>query len=172
MDRESDHQLLPLTSALLVEVGLGALAIASHPKRLMTPALGSCVAVTLWDPARRCGALGHVMLPSPGSTTTIPDSPRFASWAVPELIRLLVESGSRHTSLRAKIAGGAAMFRGENAATLIGERNVAEVRYQLDVARIPLCGEDVGGSHARTVEILLDSGVVLVRSYKFGTRQL
>ena len=172
MNRRRDIDVAPLARATLVEVGVGALAVGSHPERLMTPALGSCVGVALWDPVRQCGGLAHVMLPSPGATTATPDSARFASWAVAEMVRLLVEAGSRQRSLRAKIAGGAAMFRGDAAVAQIGNRNIIEVRRQLELAGIAIQAEDTGGSHARTVELLLDSGVLLVRSYKFGTRLL
>jgi chemotaxis protein CheD len=157
---------------LVIEVATGGLAIGRHPERLMTPALGSCVGIALWDPTRRVGALGHVMLPAPGRAVLDPESGRFASWAVPELVRLLVESGSDRSSIQAKIAGGAMMFRSESASVPVGERNVAEVVRQLELAGITLRAEDTGGSHARTVELDLDSGVLHVRSYRFGMRQL
>jgi chemotaxis protein CheD len=156
----------------LVQVGVGALAVGSHPERLMTPALGSCVGVSVWDGVRQSGGLAHVMLPSPGATAASPESARFASWAVPEMVRLLLESGSKRRSLTAKIAGGAAMFRGDAAVAQIGNRNIIEVRRQLELAGITVEAEDTGGSHARSVELLLDSGVLLVRSYQFGMRLL
>jgi chemotaxis protein CheD len=124
--------------SLLVEVGVGGLAVASHPERLSTPALGSCVGVALWDPVAHKGGLAHVMLPVAGKSTEHPNSGRFAAWAVPELVRLLVRSGAKKTRLRAKLAGGAAMFGGETLMSQIGERNVAEVHFQLAVASIPI----------------------------------
>ncbi len=166
--RHRFHQASPL----LVEVGVGGLAIAHHPERLTTPALGSCIGVALWDPVVQKGALAHVMLPSPGKGAEHPHSGRFATWAIPELVRRLVHFGARQTRLKAKIAGGAAMFGRETYLSQIGERNAAEVRRQLEAVSIPIIGEDVGGNHARSIELLLDSGVLLVRSYKFGTSQL
>lgn len=165
------HTALP-ADPLVVEVAPGGLAVAAHPRRLMTPALGSCVGVALWDSVRRQGGLAHVMLPAPGRMVLDPESGRFATWAVPELIRLLAEAGSKPRSLQAKIAGGAAMFHSDSPAETIGERNAAEVRQQLEAASIPLRAEDTGGTYARTVELHLDSGVLLVRSYWFDTRLL
>lgn len=170
MTRRDHIHLSP--DRLLVEVAVGELAVATHPERLMTPALGSCVGVAIWDPVRRLGGLAHVMLPAPSRTTPDPESSRFATWAVPELVRLLVKAGSKRRSLCAKIAGGAAMFRSDSETVPVGVRNVAEVRRQLELEGIPLSAEDTGGSHARTVVLHLDSGVLLVRSYSFGTRQL
>jgi len=157
---------------LVVEVAVGGVCVASHPQSLTTLALGSCVGVALWDEGRGCGAMAHVMLPCASQTTPDRESARFASWAVPELVRMLVESGSDPRSLCAKIAGGAAMFRSNSTTTPVGQRNVAEVRHQLEVAGIPLCAEDTGGGHARTIELHLDSGVLSVRSYRLGLRHL
>lgn len=156
----------------LVEVSVGEALIAEHPNRLMTPALGSCVGVAIWDPHQHRGGLAHVMLPTPTNGAGREAFGRFASTAVPELVAMLVEAGSMRRRLQAKIAGGAAMFRGEAAIASIGQRNVAEVKRQLSLMSVELVAEDTGQGHARTVELLLDTGVLLVRSYKFGTREL
>ena len=157
---------------LLVEIGVGGMGVAEHPQRLMTPALGSCVGVALWDPSARRGGLAHVMLPAPSGSSANPESPRFASWAVPSLVELMIANGSERRHLVAKIAGGAAMFRGEASAANVGERNIAEVRHQLEIAHVRLVAEDTGGNFARTIELYLDSGVLVVRSYRLGTSEL
>lgn len=151
----------------LIEVGIGELAVARAPKRLMTPALGSCVGVALYSLDAQAGGLAHIMLPKPASER-VGDPARFADFAVPELVRLLVARGCRHADIRAKIAGGAAMFKGEEFIAGIGQRNLAEVRRQLDLLGIRIEGEDVGEAHARTIEIDLVTGVMQVRSYQFG----
>lgn len=156
----------------LIEVGIGELVVAETPKRLLTPALGSCVGIALYDPYSHRGALGHVMLPSPSTPPDASDHGRFADFAVKELIHMMVERGSLRRRLLAKIAGGAAMFRGEPATSGIGDRNVAEVKRQLALMSVPLVAEDTGESHARTIELVLETGELLVRSYQFGVRRL
>lgn len=172
MSRLDDTVSLFASDPLLIEVAVGELAVAEYPKRLFTPALGSCVGLALWDPGLRRGGLAHVMLPQPSSQAEPVHRARFASHAVPELVRMMVQSGSNRRRLVAKIAGGAAMFKGEIAIASIGRRNIAEVKRQLDLMSVPLVAEDTGEGHARTVELLLDSGVMLVRSYQFGVRRL
>ena len=157
---------------LLIEVGVGEFALAEHPQRLMTPALGSCVGVAIWDPLLHRGALAHVMLPKPADGSTMSDRGRFAAFVVPELVRLMLEGGSLKRRLCAKIAGGAAMFRGDPTIASIGDRNIAEVKHQLSLMSVPVVAEDIGESHARTIELLLDSGVLLVCSYQYGVRRL
>ena len=47
----------------LVVVDISDQKIAASPDRLITYALGSCVGVSLYDPAMRMGGLAHVFLP-------------------------------------------------------------------------------------------------------------
>jgi chemotaxis protein CheD len=156
----------------LIEVGIGELAIAKTPKRLMTPALGSCVAVALFDPFACRGGLVHVMLPHRQSGMPDDAPERFADTAIPLLVERLEEAGSVTRRLQAKIAGGAAMFHADGAIAGIGGRNVAEVKSQLALMSIPIMAEDTGEAHARTVEIDLRTGEFLVRSYQFGVKRL
>jgi len=154
-----------------VEVGVSSIEIARHPALLMTPALGSCIGITLWDASLRTGALAHVMLPSPGDGTQ-GGSAKYVEYAVPEMVRLMTEAGSFRHRLVAKIAGGAAMFNRESLVASIGLRNVDEAKRQLALAQIPLAAEDVGQAHARTIELALDTGILLVHSHRYGTRAL
>lgn len=153
-------------------VGMGELAAASHPEVLITQALGSCVGVTLWDARLRAGAMAHVLLPAApaGGFSGRPD--RFADIAIPKLVQAMVDLGSVKRALVAKIAGGAAMFKGESGLDSIGGRNVAAVTGALRSLGIAIQATDTGGSFARTIELELDTGALLVRSYVHGIRKI
>jgi chemotaxis protein CheD len=156
-----------------IDVGVGEIAIARVPDILVTSALGSCVGVALWDPFAQQGGLAHVMLPRGRDKSPGHDLPtRYATLAVPELIGALGRAGSPVRRLVAKIAGGASMFGNDSATTHVGDRNVTEVRRLLVEFGIPIRAEDVGGRYARTVELHLDSGTLMVRSYAFGVKEL
>ncbi|MCX8006658.1 MAG: chemotaxis protein CheD [Coriobacteriia bacterium] len=155
----------------VVMVTTGEVAVAEHPQVLLTPALGSCVGVAVWDAAKRRGALAHVMLPSPQNALADGNPDRFATVALPKMVDMLAQGGGLRRYV-AKIAGGAAMFKGDTAMASIGDRNVEEVKRQLALLRIPVLAEDTGGSHARTMEFHLDTGLVIVRSYLYGIREL
>lgn len=164
------HQIAPDGA---IEIGIAQLDVSTAPGRIRTPALGSCVAVSIYDSFARRGGLAHVMLPTAGDEHYGEDLVgRFADTAVPELVRRLSEQGSLRRRMEAKIAGGAAMFKGESPIAKIGDRNVAEVKRQLVLMSIPLVAEDTGEAHARTVELVLDTGEFLVRSYQFGLVKL
>lgn len=154
-----------------VVVMTGEVAAACAPTVLVTPALGSCVGVALWDPRSGRGGLAHVMLPAPADSRPGGRVDRFASIAVPHLAGAVAE-GMRGCRPVAKIAGGSAMFGADGSLARIGERNVAEVKRQLALLRIPVVAEDTGGTHARTMELHTETGLIVVRSHRYGTREL
>jgi chemotaxis protein CheD len=141
-----------------VVVGVGEIACAEDPKVLITQALGSCIGLALWDPRMRLGGMAHVMLPAAPEGDFTGRRHRFADIAVPELV--------------AKIAGGASMFKGESGMDSIGGRNAAAVLEQLEKCGLLVRAADTGGSHARTIELHLDTGILLVRSYSYGIREI
>lgn len=154
-----------------VVVGTGEFAVAVHPQVLVTPALGSCVGVTLWDASRRRGGMAHIMLPSPSDTRVGGLADRFATVAIPRLADAVAD-GQWRRGLVAKLAGGSTMFGGDASITGIGMRNVEAVKEQLSLLRIPVVAEDIGGNYARTMELYLDTGLVVVRSYRYGIKEL
>jgi chemotaxis protein CheD len=155
-----------------VIVGVGEIACAHEPEVLITQALGSCIGLTLWDPRIHLGGMAHVMLPaSPGDDFT-GRRHRFADLAVPELVEMMVGLGAGRHRMIAKIAGGSAMFKGDSGLDTIGGRNAAAVLEQLEKCGLSVRAADTGGSHARTIELHLDTGVLLVRSYSFGMREI
>jgi len=161
-----------LTDPNAVLVGVGQLAVSKHPKYLITQALGSCIGLSLYDPVLKQGGLAHIMLPTPFDSTLDGQEHRFASTAVPMMVKMLSEHGSMRRRLEAKLAGGAAMFRADAILAQVGIRNVEETKRQLALLNIPIIAEDTGERHARTVELHLDLGTYVVRSYQYGVKRL
>lgn len=157
--------------SLSIGVGVGQIVFAEGPARLFTPALGSCVGVAIWDSLLHTGVLAHVMLPAPCEGCVTEDA-KYASFAVPAMIQQMVDHGSLRRRLQAKIAGGAAMFVRDTAVASIGERNAEEVKRQLELMQVPLLAEDTGQGYARTIELVLETGVLLVHCHRYGTREI
>ena len=108
-----------------------------------------------------------------GSETRLERHPmRFATRSIPALVDMLADSGSPKNRLVAKMAGGSAMFGSGSATVAIGDRNVAQAKAELRRLHIPLRAEDTGMRHARTIELHLDTGILLVRSYVYGIREI
>lgn len=131
---------------------------------LRVQGLGSCVAIILYDEEARIGGLAHVLLPDPSFSTRPERQMRFATTAVPELIKELEAAGARQNRLIARLVGGASMFGDLLPAGRpnMGERNVRAARSALEDVGIPILGEDVGGDYGRTVKFDLSDGCVRV----------
>ena len=155
-----------------VRIGMGAMAV-SRDRTLVTIALGSCVAIALWDERARVGALAHVLLPDAALSRVQASPARFPATAVPALCAALADAGAPGP-YTARLVGGASMFRTllEQGGVNIGARNVEASRAALDAAGIACVAEDVGGEHGRSVYFDPATGRLLVCSLSAGDREL
>lgn len=153
-----------------VRVRVADAAVAAAPDVLVTVGLGSCVAITLYDPVALLGGLAHILLPSEAMSRERENRAKFAGTAVPLLIEQLQARGARLARLQAKLAGGASMFSSLVATPglQMGERNILACRSALQAAGIPLIGQDVGGDYGRSVFFSVSDGIMRVRSVKRG----
>jgi chemotaxis protein CheD len=169
----SDAVTMPAGAGEEIRVGMGVLAVAAADRTLVTIALGSCVAIALWDERARVAGLAHVLLPD-AALSRVHDMPaRFPASAVPALVAAMAEAGAPGPYV-ARLVGGASMFRAllEQGGVNVGARNVEAARRALDAAGIPCVAEDVGGEHGRSVFFHAASGRLQVRSLAVGDREL
>ncbi|WP_026962078.1 chemotaxis protein CheD [Alicyclobacillus herbarius] len=139
--------------ALIQRIGIAEGAVVRRPIRLQTLGLGSCVGVVIYDETAGIAGMVHTMLPAaPGPRGARPQ--KYADLGTEWLIQAVLSAGGRASCLKAKLAGGAHMFKGhlQSKALSIGERNVASILTVLSQAGIPVVGEDVGGTVGRTIE--------------------
>jgi chemotaxis protein CheD len=151
-----------------VQVRIGEVKIAPDESLLFTIGLGSCVAVALYDGRIRLGGLLHAMLPDPASGRKDAPPGRFATTAVADLVALLIEHGAAASRIRARLAGGASMFRDvlDSDGLRLGRRNVEMARHALDQLNVPIDGEDVYGTYGRSVFFRTTDGRVTVTSVR------
>lgn len=93
-----------------VIVGIADCQISADPESvLVTYALGSCIAVAIYDPAARVAGMLHFMLPEsgidPGKARERPFM--FADTGVPLLFRRAYELGADKKRMVVRVAGGA-----------------------------------------------------------------
>lgn len=154
-------------------VRISNFAVARWEGRLLTIGLGSCVAIALYDPAHRVAGLAHVLLPDPSVARDAANPARFASTAVPLLVREMRALGGRGP-LAAKLAGGASLFGnllGAGGAQM-GARNVAAARAALERAGIAIVGAETGGASGRSVALDVPTGRFSIRSVRGGEHVL
>jgi chemotaxis protein CheD len=160
---------------ILIKVGMADLKTSSAPNRLKTMGLGSCVGVTLHDPMTKAGGLAHVMLPSSDiSRDENINKAKYADTAIPEMIRLLEESGVKRFNLIAKMVGGAQMFAFSSGQDhlRIGPRNVEACKNALNEFSIPLASEETGGSIGRTIELDIATGQLHIWTVRQETKTI
>lgn len=148
----------------IVHVAPGQVSLGKAGEELRT-LLGSCVAVSLWQPHRRLGALSHVALPArnlpPGGVRL---DGRFADEAWVKMAMLLAAHGITPHDCVCKIFGGGRIFANEFAN--IGGRNIESVRQLLDSCGIAISKEHVGGIGHRELRFNVATGDVWLRHRK------
>jgi chemotaxis protein CheD len=154
----------------LVIIGIGEWSVGSM---VMTSiGLGSCVGLILHDEEKKVGALAHVMLPKSSGKPGEREG-KYADTAITVLLRDLAAKGSKATSLKAKLAGGASMFQNFSGNLNIGERNVDALRQLLKEKSIPIIREDIGGTVGRTITYYpREGGRLLIRQADGATREI
>ncbi len=156
----------------IVQVGMADLKVAKAPDKLMTAGLGSCIGICLLDKNKKIGSLTHIMLPSSAQAKNTQNRAKFADTGLEMVLEEMQKSGASVSSLVAKIAGGAQMFKfsGESDILKIGERNALAVEEHLDKYRIRILARDTGGNYGRTITFDPETGDLLVRTIGHGER--
>ena len=158
-----------------VTLGLGQLHAAKGSDTVLTClGIGSCVALSAYDPASKVGGMAHMVLPRSGEGKGQPSHPKFVDCAIPLLMKQMEELGAKKARLVVKIAGGAQMIKIDTATAIfdIGDRNVEMAKAVLAGLGVSLHGADTGGDRGRTVRLYLDSGKVVVSSVGGPSREL
>lgn len=147
-------------------VSISEMAVSKHPDDvLITYSLGSCVGLSLYDPASGVGGLIHCMLPlskiDPQKAKAKP--PMFTDTGVTALLENVFDEGASRRHLVAKVAGAASLLD-EKGLFKIGERNYTVLRKILWKNNILIAAEDVGGTIARTMALYMNNGRTTIKS--------
>lgn len=131
---------------------------------LVTYALGSCIAVAMYDPAVKIGGLLHYMLPESSlDAAKAQQNPfMFADTGIARLIEALTAGGAMPRRMTVRLAGGAQVLDSEGVFQ-IGKRNYLAARRILWKAGILIAAEAVGGEVSRTTRLELATGRMWVR---------
>lgn len=151
----------------LIKVGIADLNIAKGADQLVTYALGSCVAICLYDKTRKIAGMAHILLPDSKQIAGGMLQPmKFADTALLELLKVMQQNGAMSAQMTAKIAGGAQMFavNGNSPLGNIGSRNSTAVKAGLARFHIPIIAEDIGKDYGRTCFFDAETGTMLIKS--------
>jgi chemotaxis protein CheD len=136
----------------------------------ITTVLGSCVSACIRDPVANVGGMNHFMLPEDNSArepaqrgAPVVLSTRYGSHAMESLINDLLKIGAQRPRMEIKVFGGGRVL---TAMTDIGARNIDFVTSYLNLERLPIDAQDVGGEHPRKIVYFPAEGRVRVRKLR------
>ncbi len=132
---------------------------------LVTYSLGSCIAVSLYDPVARCAGMLHYQLPtSTLDANRAQENPcMFADTGMAALLNELTSMGAQARRLQIKLAGGAEILN-DSGLFCIGKRNHTAIRKILWQRGLLLKAEEVGGSQPRTLYLHVADGTTIIKS--------
>lgn len=146
-------------------VGISDVKVSNNLDDVMISyALGSCVAVAVYDPEVKVGGLLHYMLPdSTLDTAKAKENPAmFADTGIPHLFKSCYLLGAEKGRMIVKVVGGANMLNDANFFR-IGQKNLTAMRKLFWRNNVLIDGEDTGKNYNRTVRLEIGTGKVYVR---------
>ncbi len=157
-----------------VVVGISDLRVSNVKKDcLVTYALGSCIAVAVYDPLVKVGGLLHYMLPD---STLDSEKARehpgmFADTGIPLLFKSCYKLGAEKKRMVIKVAGGARIMDDMNYFR-IGQKNLTALRRIFWKNNVLIDVEDTGENFNRTVRLEISTGKFLVKGLGGAVKEL
>jgi len=147
-------------------VGIGDFLVCRDENaHIKTMALGSCVAVNMYDYKNKIGGMAHIALPDSKVNLehAIKKPGYFADTGIRALIKKMKDMGSTfdHSKIIVKLAGGASILDGDQIFN-IGARNIEAVKSILREQGFKIFSQDTGKNISRTVTLQLDTGTLLI----------
>lgn len=132
---------------------------------IITYALGSCIAVVVYDPRAKVGGMLHFMLAesSIDKKKAMDNPAMFADTGIPLLFKSCYQLGAEKKRMIVKVAGGASILDDSNFFR-IGQKNITAVRKIFWKNNVLITAEDTGKNFNRTVELHMADGRVIVRN--------
>jgi len=147
-------------------VGIGEWLVSNSTDDIIkTYALGSCVAVIIFDSKVHVAGLIHVALPESKIDTAraLAQPGFFADTGLPQMIEEMKDKGASRLNVWVKLAGGASVMD-PGGFFDIGKRNILAVKRVLWKSSLGPVAEDTGGTISRTVTFSVADGSVVLSS--------
>jgi chemotaxis protein CheD len=151
----------------VVHLQPGDFCFAGGDTRMHT-LLGSCVAITMWNPVQRIGGMCHYLLSSAALAIVPRDfDGRYAEDAVEMFVREVHRHHTRPEDYQVKIFGGANQFPAiEGPLSGVAEQNARTGLHLLDRHGFRVTTQEVGGRGSRRLIFEVATGHVWLRSLK------
>ena len=149
-----------------IHVGIGEYSVSGNKNDVIkTFALGSCVAVIMYDKVQKVAGLIHIALPdsSVNSNKAKCKPGYFVDTGLPVFLKEMKRREATRNGAWIKIVGGSKIMEDKGRFD-IGKRNVLAIKKYLWKNRLGIIGEEIGGDISRTVSVSVATGEVEVSS--------
>lgn len=133
------------------------LFVSNEPYQIDT-VLGSCVAITLFDPTLKIGGMNHYMLPLWNGQGLA--SPKYGNIAIEKLLEGMQKYGSKIKQIQAKVFGGGEVLKNQTNIFNIGGNNIMIAEKMLKEYDIRTVAAHTGGKNGRKIRFFSDTGQV------------
>jgi chemotaxis protein CheD len=151
----------------------GEIYLSDKPA-LVSTLLGSCVAVTMFSPRKRMGAICHGLLPSCKGKKPCEceqfcqEGMRYVDCSIRRMIEWLHQNGVNKEEMVVKVFGGSEMIgSGTNTSKeSVGKQNIKTAFNVIENEMLTITALDVGGTRGRKIIFSTTTGVVLLKLLK------
>jgi chemotaxis protein CheD len=144
----------------------GEMVMTAEPT-VVTTLLGSCVAVTMFSPRHRLGAICHALLPTCRShhcTQWETESGKYVECAIRSMLEGFVARGVAKSEIEVKLFGGSEMFDiAEGKHQSVGRQNAQMALSMLEGEPVRLVKQDLGGQRGRKIIFHTATGEVFLK---------
>lgn len=144
-------------------IKIAEIKVIESPGILKT-VVGSCIALCIWDSVKKIGGMVHIMMPKNDNTLSVSKG-KYADTAVHVLCKEMIYRNCHRHNMIASVIGGASLFNRKlenQGVKTIGVKNYEIVKRELDLHKIAITMEDVGGTSGRRVIFDCADGDIVV----------
>lgn len=158
-----------------IDINMAEMAVATGDAVIRTGSIGSCIVIAVYDEEAKVGGMAHAILPSKeeksadvieearANINSVEAVAKYADSSVDRLVSEVEKLGGKKERLKAKLVGGARMFKllsGDKFG--IGYRNIEAAKKRLSELNIPVISEETAGTVGRMAEFSLINGLMNV----------
>jgi chemotaxis protein CheD len=145
----------------------GEMVVSDGPM-IVSTLLGSCVAVTMFSPRRRLGAICHALLPHCpegfSARQMRSEAGKYVEYAVRRMLEGLIARGVAKADIQAKLFGGSDMFDTQGSSNQsVGQQNIEMALRMLEDESVRLVKQDLGGRRGRKIIFHTHTGEVFLK---------
>lgn len=152
----------------VIDVDTGEIRVSSEPVIIRAVALGSCIAVIIYDRSKKIGGISHIMLPGRSPKGDGESKTKYAESALDKLFNTVKKLSVKTSDLEISIVGGANILQEGN----IPDKVAKSVLDYLKKLNIEWNSKRVGGTERRSVFLDITSGKVLFTEGDSALREL